>query len=46
MNGKRVGAVLAAAFLMASASSFAVEPTHLARRIIDYLVAERGPTGK
>src|SRR4030067_391128 len=35
MNGKRAGAVLAAAFLLASASSFAVEPTHLARRGAD-----------
>ena len=35
MNGKRVGAVLAAAFLLVSASSFAVEPTHLARRGAD-----------
>jgi cytochrome c5 len=35
MNGKRIGAVLAAAFLLASASSFAVEPTHLARRGAD-----------
>src|SRR4030065_1714187 len=35
MNGKRVGAVLPSAFLLSSASSFAVEPTHLARRGAD-----------
>ena len=35
MNGKRAGAVLAAAFLMAAAFSFAGAPTHHARRGAD-----------
>ncbi len=42
MNNKRFGAVLVTAFLLAAASSFAVEPTRLARRGADDVSESHG----